>query len=231
MAKQKSIRVLLAEDDPNLSILVCDYLRMLGYKVECAADGHQALQKYLQTAFDLCIFDVMMPRIDGFELAKQIRQRNSSIPIIFLTARGQNEDRVKGFRMGCDDYITKPFDSEELSLRIEAILKRCGILIEEENYELGTYVFDAVNMLLSRQGITQSLTTKESGLLRLLCRNTNALVTREKALKEVWGDENYFVGRSMDVFISRLRKYLQDEPVVQIVNVHGAGFKLEIKSE
>ncbi len=229
MQRKKNIKILIAEDDPNLSILLCDYIKMLGYQVVCAADGIQAWQQFQQGNFDLCIFDVMMPRLDGFELAKKIRQKNSALPIIFLTARGLQEDRVKGFKAGCDDYVTKPFDSEELSLRIEAILKRCGIIQEEETYFIGNYTFDAVNMLLTSPAGSQSLTGKEASLLRQLCRNMNQLLTRERALKEVWGDENYFVGRSMDVFIAHLRKHLKDDPKVSIINVHGTGFRLEVK--
>ncbi|MDP2423604.1 MAG: response regulator transcription factor [Bacteroidales bacterium] len=230
MLNNKSIKILVAEDDPNLSILLFDYLhKILGYKVECAGDGRQSWKLFQQGSFDMCILDVMMPHLDGFELAEKIREKNSSIPIIFLTARGLQEDRVKGFKAGCDDYVTKPFNSEELGLRIEAILKRCGIIQEEELYHIGNYTFDAVNMVLSSHKGSQSLTTKESALLRQLCRLMNNLLTREKALKEVWGDENYFVGRSMDVFIARLRKYLKGDPNVRIINVHGAGFRLEVK--
>lgn len=229
MVKHKTIKILLAEDDKNLSLLICDYLRMLGYRVECAPDGQQAWKLFLQNKFDLCILDVMMPRMDGFTLAKKIRNKNSSVPLIFLTARGKNEDRIQGFRAGCDDYITKPFNSEELSLRIEAILKRCGIIGEEELYEIGKYTFDAVNLTLTNGHQHYTLTAKESLLLRQLCRHMNQLLSREKALKEIWGDENYFVGRSMDVFISRLRKYFKDDPNINILNIHGAGFKLEVR--
>ena len=228
MTKPKPLKILVAEDDANLSILLCDYLQLLGYETTCARDGKEGWVNFQRGAFDLCILDVMMPRMDGFSLAEQIRKKNSAVPIIFLTARGLNEDRVKGFKAGCDDYVTKPFNSEELGLRIEAILKRCGVVKEEELYEIGMYQFDASNMKLKSVNGVQSLTTKEAGLLRLLCRNTNNLLSRETALKEIWGDENYFVGRSMDVFITRLRKCLKDDPRVSIVNVHGKGFRLEI---
>ncbi len=228
MTKPRPLKILVAEDDANLSMLLCDYLKLLGYETTCARDGKEGWISFQQGAFDLCILDVMMPRMDGFSLAGHIRKKNASIPIIFLTARGLNEDRVKGFKAGCDDYVTKPFNSEELGLRIEAILKRCGLVKEEEIYEIGVYKFDASNMMLNSANGAQSLTTKEVGLLRLLCHNANNLLSRETALKEIWGDENYFVGRSMDVFIARLRKYLKDDPRVTIVNVHGKGFRLEI---
>jgi len=231
MITQKPVKILVAEDDANLSLLLCDYLKLLGYQTTCARDGKEGWVHFQKGTFDMCILDVMMPQMDGFTLAGQIRSKNSSIPIIFLTARGLNEDRVRGFKAGCDDYVTKPFNSEELGLRIEAILKRCGLIKEEENYYVGIYNFDASNMKLISTNGSQSLTPKESGLLRLLCRNTNQLLSREVALKEIWGDENYFVGRSMDVFITRLRKYLKDDPRVSIANVHGKGFRLEIKEK
>jgi two-component system, OmpR family, response regulator len=228
MNNHKPIKILVAEDDANLSVLLCDYLSLLGYETVCAKDGKEGWISFQQGIFDMCILDVMMPRMDGFTLAEQIRKKNSSVPIVFLTARGMNEDRVRGFKAGCDDYVTKPFNSEELGLRIEAILKRCGLIKEEEQYDIGIYKFDAVNMKLTTVNGTQSLTPKESSLMRLLCRNKNQLLSREKALKEIWGDENYFVGRSMDVFIARLRKYLKDDPNVSIANVHGTGFRLEV---
>jgi len=228
MNNHKPVKILVAEDDANLSLLLCDYLKLLGYETTCARDGKEGWMVFQQGVFDMCILDVMMPRMDGFSLAEQIRKKNSYIPIIFLTARGLNEDRIRGFKAGCDDYVTKPFNSEELGLRIEAILKRCGIIKEEEKYDIGIYKFDAVNMLLTSPFGTQSLTPKESSLMRLLCRNKNQLLSREKALKEIWGDENYFVGRSMDVFIARLRKYIKDDNTVSITNVHGTGFRLEV---
>jgi DNA-binding response OmpR family regulator len=228
MNNNKPVKILIAEDDANLSLLLCDYLTLLGYDTVCAKDGKEGWGIFQQGVFDMCILDVMMPRMDGFTLAEQIRKKNSSVPIIFLTARNLNEDRIKGFKAGCDDYVTKPFNSEELGLRIEAILKRCGIIKEDEQYDVGIYRFDASNMMLVSASGSQPLTPKESSLMRLLCRNKNQLLSREKALKEIWGDENYFVGRSMDVFIARLRKYLKDDPKVSITNVHGTGFRLDV---
>ena len=224
--------ILLVEDDPNLSDVLKDYLELLDYKVSLASDGEMGLEIFKNDSIDLCILDVMLPRMDGFTLALAIRELNSEIPIIFLTARGQMEDRIAGFKAGCDDYVAKPFSSEELSLRIEVILKRCRVAFVPapgEHYQVGLYFFDASNLEL-RQGETkQNLTPKEAALLRLLCQHKNILLPREKALIEIWGDDDYFIGRSMDVFITKLRKYLKDDPNVAIVNVHGAGFRLEVK--
>jgi DNA-binding response OmpR family regulator len=208
-----------------------DYLEMLGYQVILAADGDAGLANYRKSKVDLCILDVMLPKKDGFTLAKDIRELNSQVPIIFLTARGLMEDRVTGFKSGADDYITKPFSSEELSLRIEAILRRCGISQngEEDNIQIGEYLFDVANFELVHGKEKHSLTPKEAALLKVLCKHKNTLLTREKALKEVWGDDDYFIGRSMDVFITKLRKYLKDDPNVAIMNVHGTGFRLEVK--
>jgi two-component system OmpR family response regulator len=222
--------ILLGEDDPNLSDVLKDYLELLDYEVMPAADGELGLETFNKSEIDLCILDVMLPRMDGFTLAIAIREINSEVPIIFLTARGQMEDRITGFKAGCDDYMAKPFSSEELSLRIEAILKRCRVTFKSapgENYQVGLYLFDASNLELKLGERKHNLTPKEAALLRLLCLNMNTLLPREKALKEIWGDDDYFIGRSMDVFITKLRKYLKDDPNVAIVNVHGAGFRLE----
>lgn len=221
--------ILLVEDDPNLSDVLKDYLDLLGYRVICAADGEEGLAVFRASQVDLCLLDVMLPRKDGFTLAMNIREINQQIPIIFLTARGMTDDRISGFKAGCDDYITKPFSSEELSLRIEAILRRCRVISQPqiEVASIGNYTFDITNFDLALGPVHHSLTPKEAALLKVLCHNKNNLVTREKALKEVWGDDDYFIGRSMDVFITKLRKYLKDDPGVAIVNVHGTGFRLE----
>lgn len=228
------IRILLVEDDPNLSLVLQDYLEMLGYEVELRYDGEEGLKAYKRKNFELCIFDVMMPKKDGFTLAEEIRLQNKSIPIIFLTAKSLKEDRIKGFQIGCDDYITKPFVTEELSLRIKAILKRCNLLKETESesmqkFEIGIFTFDFEAMKLSSKSVEQGLTKKEAGLLRLLCINKNKLLTREIALKTIWGENDYFIGRSMDVFITKLRKYLKADPRISITNIHGTGFKLEVE--
>ena len=207
---------------------------MLGYETILKKDGVEGLHAFTQEEFNLCILDVMMPRKDGFSLAQDIRHLNSEIPIIFLTAKTLKEDRITGFKMGCDDYITKPFSTEELSLRIEAILKRCIVQTRQESipkiFEIGKYSFDHENMLLCYEGTYKTLTRKEAALLKLLCKNKNQLVTRDFALKQIWGSNDYFIGRSMDVFIAKLRKMLALDPNIAIRNIHGTGFKLEIRS-
>lgn len=231
-------RILLVEDDINLGDVLRDYLELQEYEVVRAMDGVEGLENFKSQTFDLLILDVMLPRKDGFTLANEIRALNQQIPVIFLTARGQTEDRVTGFKAGCDDYITKPFSSEELELRIGAILRRCrametnGQSIQLNNgsvFALGKYTFDSANHELRIDDRRIGLTTKEVELLRVLYSHKNQLITREKTLKAVWGSDNYFIGRSMDVFITKLRKYLKDDPDISIVNVHGTGFRLEVK--
>jgi len=232
--KNPKIRILLVEDDPNLSLVLKDYLEMLGYDIVLCKDGEEGINAFKRKGGDLCIFDIMMPKKDGFSLAEEVRLLDQKIPIIFLTAKSLKEDKIKGFQAGCDDYITKPFSTEELSLRIKAILKRCMIPLEgddgQENtiFKLGIFIFDYENMLLKSADTEQKLTRKEAGLLRLLCLHKNKLLAREIALKTIWGENDYFIGRSMDVFIAKLRKYLKSDPHIQITNVHGTGFKLEI---
>ena len=224
--------ILLVEDDHNLSAVLLDYLELLGYEVTLAVDGEQGYELFKQGAFDLYILDVMLPRKDGFALAADIRKINKESPIIFLTALGQSENRITGFKSGCDDYITKPFSSEELALRIEAILKRCmnqNMRPRPETYTLGSIHFDSGNMLLQCNGKGKTLTPKENALLKLLCVHKNNLLPRDQALTEIWGSTDYFFGRSMDVFIARLRKHLSVDPLVTIQNVHGTGFRLEVK--
>jgi DNA-binding response OmpR family regulator len=234
----KSAKILFVEDDPNLSMILQDYLEMIGYHVTHAGDGEKGLELYSKGKYDLLILDVMMPKKDGFTLAEDIRKRNASIPIIFLTAKNMKEDRIRGFQTGCDDYVTKPFSTEELNLRIKAIMKRCmtiegSIPEDEENevFDIGKFRFDCTNMLLISGEGERRLTRKETSLLRLLCLNMNNLLPRDVALETIWGENDYFIGRSMDVFITKLRKYLKDDPDVRITNVHGIGFKLEVKNE
>ncbi len=231
-------KILLVEDDINLGDVLRDYLELQEYEVTRAMDGAEGLECFRSQEFDLLILDVMMPLKDGFTLAAEIRELNPQVPIIFLTARGQAEDRVTGFKTGCDDYILKPFSSEELELRIGAILRRCrqadtngqnGIIGSNGIFDLGKYTFDSGNHELRIENRRISLTTKEVELLRVLYSHKNQLITREKTLKTVWGSDNYFIGRSMDVFITKLRKYLKDDPDISIVNVHGTGFRLEVK--
>ncbi len=235
--EKNSISILLTEDDTNLSMVLEDYLRLIGYNVVHCADGEEGLIAFKKQHFDLCILDVMMPKKDGFSLAEDIKQLNAEVPIIFLTAKSLQDDRVKGFRVGCDDYITKPFSTEELSLRIKVILKRCMVSKNSSIgsvvgvYSLGIFTFDYINLVLKSDKSTIHLTRKESSLLKVLCEYENQLLTRETALIKVWGGNDYFVGRSMDVFIAKLRKYLKEDPNISIMNIHGSGFKLEVTSE
>jgi len=226
-------RILLVEDDTNLSLVLQDYLEMMNYDITLCRNGKEGLQVFRTSQFDMCILDIMMPVMDGFTLAEEIKKINEAIPIVFLTAKSLKEDRIRGFHIGCDDYIIKPFSTEELSLRIQAILKRCMaqafVKEEEPLYQIGRYVFDHKNMILRLDEEERVLTRKENALLKLLYENRNLLLTREIALKSVWGNDDYFIGRSMDVFIAKLRKYLKDDPSINITNVHGTGFKLEIK--
>lgn len=223
------IKLLLAEDDHNLGSLLHEYLTAKGYDVTLAKDGNQGLDIFLSSEFDFCILDVMMPKKDGFSLAKEIRTKNPDIPIVFLTAKSMPEDTIKGFEVGADDYITKPFSMEELLVRIKAILKRSKkgeINPEAEAFTLGKFAFNSLqHELKSAEGINK-LTTKESDLLKLFCQNQNKTVSRSYALKLIWGDDSYFNARSMDVYITKLRKYLKSDSSIQIMNLHGEGFKL-----
>jgi DNA-binding response OmpR family regulator len=232
----KNPSILLVEDDANLSMVLQDYLEMLNFEITLCRNGKEGLNAFRNGTFNLCILDIMMPVMDGFTLAEEIRKTDDKIPIVFLTAKSLKEDRIRGFRIGCDDYIAKPFSTEELSLRIQAILKRCMTNFANENgkengyiYQLGKYHYDAKNMILRAENDEKILTRKENALLRLLVENKNQLLTREVALKSVWGDDDYFIGRSMDVFIAKLRKYLKEDSNISITNVHGTGFKLEMK--
>lgn len=226
-------KILLVEDDPNLGFVIKDNLQMKGYDVTLCSDGDAGEKTFFQHPFDLCILDVMMPKKDGFAVAQTIRQKNQQVPILFVTAKSMLEDKIAGFTAGGDDYITKPFSVEELCLRIEVFLRRAnGSLPKTDTqFKLGNYLFDSQNLTLLLGTETKTLTQKESDVLKLLCQNQDHVLKREEILKAVWGDDDYFMGRSMDVFISKLRKYLKDDPTVQIVNYHGVGFRLEIKAE
>ncbi len=223
-------KILLAEDDPNLGELLKDYLELKGkFEVVLCVDGQEAMDAFRKDEFDLCILDVMMPKKDGFSLGKDIRKIDQKVPIIYATAKGMMEDKTQAFELGGDDYITKPFRVEELLLRINALLKRASKDKEEEisdKFEIGDYFFDYTSQIISYKGQQQKLSTKEAELLRLLCLKKNDVLTREEALIKIWHDDNYFTGRSMDVFLSKLRKYLKEDPNVEIVNVHGKGYKL-----
>ena len=224
-----NIRILLAEDDNNLGILLRNYLSAKNYETDLYINGSLALEAFPTVSYALCILDIMMPEMDGLTLAKEIRLTNPEIPIIFLTAKNQKEDIIDGFKSGADDYITKPFSMEELLYRIEAILRRINsptVPKNIESYTIGGYSFDPLKQLLMFMDQTIKLTTKESELLELLCRHGNEILERNFALKTIWIDDNYFNARSMDVYITRLRKYLKKDPSVKILNVHGRGYKL-----
>ena len=222
----EEIRILLTEDDINLGSLLKEYLIAKGFEVELHPDGEKGLLAFRRSHFDLCLLDVMMPVKDGFSLAKEIRIMNTDVPIIFLTAKSMKEDILEGFNSGADDYMTKPFSMEELIMRIEAILRRTTKSSSQELFSLGDVQFDSNKQLLIRADSTIKLTTKESELLKLLCQHGNKILERNYALKAIWKDDNYFNARSMDVYITKLRKHLQDIPGIQIINVHGKGYKL-----
>ena len=227
------ISLLLAEDDINLGFVIADQLRSEGYQVSLATDGVEALKRFNEQAYHLCIFDVMMPKKDGFTLAKDIRKINSDIPILFLTAKSMTEDKIVGFNAGGDDYLTKPFSVEELNLRIKSLLKRVNIrteIPEEKVFNVSNFVFDTENLTLTLDGKVQSLTKKEAQILKLLFKFKNQVLPREVILNTVWGQDDYFVGRSLDVFITKLRKYLKADESIVILNIHGVGFKLELHS-
>lgn len=225
------LRILLAEDDQNLGSLLKEYLLAKAYEVDLLPDGEKAFRSFQKSFYDICILDVMMPLKDGFSVAADIRTINKDIPIIFLTAKSMKEDVLEGFKLGADDYITKPFSMEELLFRIEAILRRTKPDFRQSNqvvYKLGGYTFDFQKQILQNEENSHKLTTKESELLKMLCDNANNILERNYALKTIWFDDSYFNARSMDVYITKLRKYLKDEPSVEILNVHGKGFKLVI---
>jgi len=224
-----NIKILLAEDDNNLGNLLKNYLTAKNYETSLFVNGSFALEGFAIRSYNLCILDIMMPEMDGLTLAKEIRLANPEMPIIFLTAKNQKEDIIEGFKSGADDYITKPFSMEELLYRIEAILRRTTNIIsnkKEETYNIGGYSFDTLKQILTYKDQPIKLTTKESELLELLCRHGNQILERNFALKTIWIDDNYFNARSMDVYITRLRKYLKKDPNVKILNIHGKGYKL-----
>lgn len=226
MLKEK-IRILLAEDDLNLGVLLVDYLEAEGYDVKLCKDGELALKAFEGGQFDLCLLDVMMPKMDGFTLAKAIRSINKTVPLIFITAKSLKEDKLKGYDLGADDYITKPFDEEELHWKIKAVVRRIPgttSLAPTEIVHIGKYTFDYTNQLISLNGINRRITEKECEILNYLYAQRNRKVRREELLKAIWGENDYFFGRSMDVFISKIRKYLKDDPNLSIENVFGVGF-------
>lgn len=230
--KPVKAEILLVEDDQNLGYMLQDYLDLEGFKVTWEKNGLTGLNTFKSKSFDLCILDVMLPVKDGFTLAENIQQIKPGTPFLFLTARGLEADRIRGLKLGADDYITKPFSTEELKLRIDIILRRLGKdteTIKQDVFTIGSIIFDFHNQLLQLHGEERRLTKKEAMVLRMLCQNVNELVRREQLLVSIWGSDDYFMGRSMDVYIAKLRGYLKSDPSVNIVNIHGTGFKLEIK--
>ena len=226
--KDRKPHLLYVEDDQSLGFVTRDNLEMLGYRITHCTDGQSALEAISSQTFDLCILDVMLPGIDGFEIAERIRSRDQQTPIIFLTAKSLQEDRLQGLRIGGDDYLTKPFSLEELILKIEVFLRRSRYSPEEEQgpLNLGNYLFDSSNLMLSLGDDSRQLTQREADLLRYFAVRPNEVLKRADILKAIWGDDDYFLGRSLDVFISRLRKYLKDDPEVKLENIHGVGFRL-----
>ncbi|MDB4061511.1 response regulator transcription factor [Vicingaceae bacterium] len=226
------VNLLFVEDDTNLGFVIKDHLEMAGYAVTWAQNGAKGLKMLLTHDFDIAILDVMLPKLNGFELAEELVQNKPDLPFLFLTAKSMLEDKVKGLKLG-QDYITKPFEFQELELRIKNILDSKQYFKKEETQEvlfaIGQYEFDYINQFLSKGKTEQKLTKKEADLLRMLCLHKNEVMNRELALKSIWGNDDYFNGRSMDVFISRIRKYLKEDDNIQIINIHGVGFKLVMR--
>jgi two-component system OmpR family response regulator len=232
----EKVKVLLVEDDVNFGSILKSYLELNDLNVIWKADGKQAWAEFFRQSFNLCILDVMMPEMDGFTLAKEIRGVNSEIPIIFLTAKVLRDDMIEGFKLGADDYITKPFDSEVLLFKIRAILKRSRqpkdiTHVEPDHYTVGEYKFNYKLRTLEINEQVQNLTPKEAELLKMLCLSKNDILYRKEALLRIWGDDSYFTTRSMDVFMARIRKYLKEDPNVEILSLHGNGYRLVIKNE
>lgn len=230
----EKLKILLCEDDENLGTLLSEYLQAKGYEAELCPDGEAGFKAFVKSKFDICVLDVMMPKMDGFALATEIRQANAEIPIIFLTAKQLKEDILEGFKIGADDYITKPFSMEELLFRIEAILRRVSLQklqMGVTEYKFGKFVFDCQKQVLICENEKTKLTTKESEMLRALLQSGNQILERNSALKTIWGEVTYFNARSMDVYITKLRKILQKDPEVSIVNIHGKGYKIVYPSQ
>lgn len=225
-------KILLAEDDENLGFMLQDNLSEFGHEVSWAKNGLDALETYGTTKFDVCIIDVMMPKMDGFELARNIREADAFVPLLFLTAKSMEEDKLKGFEIGADDYITKPFSIKELDYRITVFLKRSGtsLHLPKRTISFGHSTYDAEELVYTCGPVTHSLTEMEAKLLELLVQHQNQLIRREVILEKIWGENDYFKGRSLDVFITRLRKYLKEDHTLEIRNHHGVGFCLKIRA-
>lgn len=225
------IKIMLTEDDQNLGTILKAYLEAKGYPTKLYVNGKDALEAYNKEKFDFCVLDIMMPIKDGFTLAKEIRKIDKKIPILFLSAKSMQEDKIAGLEIGADDYLTKPFSMEELLLRIKAILRRSSseTSAPKSIYKIGQYIFDYTRQLLTFETEILKLTSKEAELLYLLCENMNSVLDRSAALKRIWTDDSYFNARSMDVYIAKLRKYLKRDSTIELLNVHGVGFKLLTK--
>ena len=225
------VKIMLAEDDQNLGTILKAYLEAKGYPTKLFVNGQDALEAYHKEKYDFCVFDIMMPIKDGLTLAKEIRKIDKKIPILFLTAKSMQEDKIAGLEVGADDYLTKPFSMEELLLRIKAIIRRSSVegVAPKSIYKIGKYVFDYTRQLLTFESEAIKLTSKEAELLFLLCENMNSVLDRSAALKRIWSDDSYFNARSMDVYIAKLRKYLRKDSSIELLNVHGVGFKLLTK--
>ncbi len=227
----KNKKILLVEDDTTLNFIIRDNLEEAGYQVVATEDGITGLTEFSKQEFDLCLFDVMLPKMDGFTLAKHVRNENTSVPILFLTAKNLSEDKIAGFNHGGDDYITKPFSMEELLLRIQVFLRRSSspidpIFLEESSlWKIGRFTFSFGDLHLQLDGTQKTLTFKEAELLQYFCKNANKIMSRSEILSSVWGSDDYYLGRSLDVFISRLRKYLKPDENIKIINLHGVGFR------
>jgi len=228
---ENNLNILLAEDDENLGLLLHTFLHSKGHTVKLVRNGKQAIEQYNLGKFDFCILDVMMPEMDGFSVAREIRELNKKIPLLFLTAKALPEDKLIGFAAGADDYLTKPFAMEELLARIQAIARRSNQNVSKSNDKLyiGDFEFDTNTRILNLPSGEIKLTTKENQLLSLLAKNQNEIIDRQATLRAIWGDDNYFNGRSMDVYIAKLRKLLKEDPRIEIMNVHGKGFQLIVK--
>lgn len=226
---KERLKILLAEDDLNLGMLLIDYLEAEGFAVKLCKDGESALAAFARGKYDICLLDVMMPKLDGFSLARKIRERDEKMPVIFITAKSLKEDKLKGYDAGADDYITKPFDEEELLWKIKALVRRMPAKGENEGIvQLGKYQFNSANQCLTLNGTYRRMTERESNLLKYLSERRNQVVKREDLLKNVWGENDYFLGRSLDVFISKIRKYLKEDKSISIENVFGVGFILNV---
>ncbi len=226
----KNKRLILVEDDSNLGFVMSDQLESEGYVIDWAKNGQEGLKLILNRDYDLAILDVMLPKISGFEIAEEIVETKPELPFLFVTARNMLDDKVKGLKLG-EDYLTKPFEFEELKIRIEKIINRSSKKESKSkaNYNIGRYEFDVINQILVLEGKVQKLTKRETDVLEQLCLNLNDVMNRDEALRKIWGNDDYFNGRSMDVFISRIRKYLNQDSDIQIINIHGVGFKLAIR--